>query len=226
VSPENWRDINAARHFEYFAKQIRDSLRPKLKIDGVLAIGQGTVARLVAATGPVTVSGIEINSQNAHDFLAKGIYSEFTDVDQKNSFVQKLMLSLFKNLASQNLDLKSFWQSLVSQEYGDQVYGWSSDAATQKLFEFGGVSGSVSPEFGPKVYLTLNNAGANKLDAYLKISTDYHLGKCGHKIVRLGVFGGNQVCCNLTVGVAGKLGTAGNKFVFQFGKVLDNSVVD
>ena len=145
----------------------------------MLAIGQGTVARVVAATGPVQVSGVDITGDNAQDFLAKGIYARFTDVAEKNSFVQKLMFKLFKNLASAKLDLKSVWQNLLSEQSGDQVYGWSSDPAAERLFNVGGVSGQVSPNFGSKVYLSFNNAGANKLDAYLHVGARYQLGVCG-----------------------------------------------
>ena len=177
-SPANWRDTNAARDFSSFAQQIRDSLRAKFKVDGVLAIGQGTVARLAAAAGPVKAGQVEISAANAHDFLGKDIYSRFTNVEEKNTLVQTILLEMFGRFAKGQFDVKNLWQSLTTQNFGDQVYGWSSDARIEKLFAVGGVDGRVSSSFGPKIYFTLNNADAGKLEAYLNIKSHYRLQSC------------------------------------------------
>jgi len=177
-SPANWRDINAPRDFSSFAQQIRDSLRAKFKIDGVLAIGQGTVTRLAAAAGAVKAGKVEISAGNAHDFLGKDIYSRFTNVEEKNTLVQAILLEMFGRFANGKFDVKNLWQSLTTQNYGDQVYGWASDARIDKLFAAGGVDGQVSSSFGPKIYFTLNNADAGKLEAYLNIKSNYRLQSC------------------------------------------------
>ena len=178
VTPDNWRDLNAPRSFEYFATQIRDSIARKYKIDGVISIGQGTVARMVAATGPITVDGVEITGSNAHDFLGKGIYAKFTDVTKKNQFIQKLLLKIFAKVSQAKLDLKGLWSNLLVQDSADQVYGWAQNKKLEDLFLLGEVGGLVNPTFGSQVYFTLNNAGANKLDAYTHLTAKYALGKC------------------------------------------------
>jgi len=55
---------------------------------------------------------------------------------------------------------------------------WSRDKATQQIFTKYQVAGAVSSSFGPRVDVSVNNAGGNKLDAYTTLKADYILGIC------------------------------------------------
>jgi hypothetical protein len=183
VEPANWRDLNASRHFGYFAQQISDTFAPKVKLDGVVAIGQGTVEDLIAATGPIKVDGVELNSQTARDFLATGVYARFENVRQKNNWLQKLIVALFAKLKKSELNIPALWDHLQQQSYPSDALGWSKDARVQQVFEAENVSGSVKQKMGPDVYVSLNNGAANKLDAYLEVQTSYQLSACGQTTV-------------------------------------------
>jgi hypothetical protein len=55
---------------------------------------------------------------------------------------------------------------------------WSRDKSAQQVFSKYQVAGEVSTAFGPKVDVSINNAGGNKLDAYTTLKADYLLGIC------------------------------------------------
>lgn len=177
----DWRDINASAHAPYAATLVAEGWKQKTgqTIDGVLFVGQGTVAHLISAVGGVTTRGLEITGLNAVEFLSKGIYAEFTDVDDKNAVVTEIMAKTFQKFESGKLDLKGLWESVVRDVTGDRFMAWSADEATQRLFELDEVAGVVENSYGSKVQVTLNNAGGNKLDAYAKVVAKYTAGSCG-----------------------------------------------
>jgi hypothetical protein len=177
----DWRDINASAHAPYAAKLVSEGWQQKTgqKVDGVLFVGQGTVAHLISAVDGVTARGKEVTGLNAVEFLSKGIYAEFTDVDDKNAVVAEIMARTFQKFQTGKLDLKALWESVVRDSTGDRFVAWSADKDTQRLFELDEVAGVVEDTYGSKVQVTLNNAGGNKLDAYAKVVAKYTAGSCG-----------------------------------------------
>lgn len=179
----DWRDINASAHIPDDGKIIADAWKQKFnqKIDGVLFFSQGTVAHLVGSAGQVEISGQTITQENSVEFLTKTIYAKFPDVKQKNSVVSKLMETLFKNLTEQKVDLTNLLKSLANSRNVDEIYLWSASRNTQQEIEHLGLSGLIPTASGSDVIVEINNAGGNKLDAYLKTDYSYELGKCGIK---------------------------------------------
>jgi hypothetical protein len=179
----DWRDINASSHIPDDGQIIADAWKQKFqqKIDGVLFFTQGTVAHLVGAAGQVEVSGVTLNHENTVEFLTKEIYAKFPDVKKKNAVVSKLMEKLFKSLSSNQVDAVSLVKSLSNEKNVDDIFLWSSNRQTQQEIQSLGLSGEVPTLAGSDVIVEINNAGGNKLDAYLKTSYSYELGKCGIK---------------------------------------------
>ena len=179
VNIEDWRDMNASLHTPYFGEQIANSFSKIKKIDGVLFMGQGTVAQLVAATGSMNIDGVEITSSNAADFLGKGIYARYESVPKKNAWVVAFMHTLFSRLSDQKYDAKAMWAAAIANQSGDRLSAWSVDPALQTKFVQAQVAGVVSDKLGSTTLFSVNNAGGNKLDAYLKLKASYALGACG-----------------------------------------------
>lgn len=181
VDPTNWRDINASAHFGYSAQLIRDTFYKSAhsRIDGVIFIGQGVVSELLAMTGPVDLGGKSIDSNNAVDFLSKGIYADYSLVSEKNQAVQTLLHELFTKLGHTAPNLKSLWNSIVQPQTGDRILIWSADQQLENQILQDGNGGAISQENSSDVAFTFNNSGANKLDAYLQSKAEYALGTCG-----------------------------------------------
>lgn len=179
----DWRDINASSHIPDDGAILADAWQQKFhqKIDGVLFFSQGTVAHLVGSAGQVEVSGQILNQENTVDFLTKEIYAKFTDVKKKNSVVSNLMEKLFESLSKSKVDAVNLVKSLSNEKNVDEIYLWSANPKTQQEIQSLGLSGEVPTTVGSDVIVEINNAGGNKLDAYLETSYSYELGKCGVK---------------------------------------------
>lgn len=180
VDLSDWRDINASAHAPYAAELLADGWQKVKgkKVDGVLFIGQGVVSQLSGAVGAIEVRGVKVDKDNAVDFLAKDIYAKFTKVEVKDAVVGEIASEMFKRLIAGKVSGGGLFAAAANDKTGDRVMAWSRDKATQQVFTKYQVSGEVSTDFGPKVTVTLNNAGGNKLDAYTTVKADYLLGIC------------------------------------------------
>lgn len=176
--PAVWQDLNVSAHVPYAGRQIFDTLKHRLPIDSVVFLGQGTVSNMVAAAGPIEVDGVQIDYRNVSDFLAKDIYAKHPKVSAKNAWVRSFMKTLFSRLSAKDFNLKDLWASALTNQSRGRLSAWSADPHAQQPISLAVLSGSVSNTFGSTTYFTLNNAGGNKLDAYLKVDATYNLGAC------------------------------------------------
>ena len=176
----DWRDINASAHAPYAAELLADGWQKVAgkRVDGVLFIGQGVVSQLSGAVGPIDVRGVTVDKDNAVDFFAKDIYAKFTNVQTKDAVVGELAAEMFKRLIAGKVSGSGLFAAAANDKTGDRVMGWSRDKSAQQVFTKYQVAGEVSTAFGPKVDVTVNNAGGNKLDAYTTLKADYLLGIC------------------------------------------------
>lgn len=181
VDPKLWQDLNPSAHAPYTARQIYDSwyAHKREKLAGVIFIGQGLAQDLVGLTGPLSHDGVRLDSSNMADFMAKGIYAKFPDVSDKNTFVQGMMKKLSSKLESGHLDFNGFLKSVVSNQTGDKIFAWSSNSVLEKALISDHSAGSVDAIRGNTVWVTYNNGGGNKLDAYMHASIDYRVSITG-----------------------------------------------
>ncbi|MFZ4117542.1 MAG: DUF4012 domain-containing protein [Rhodoluna sp.] len=176
----DWRDINASAHAPYAAELLADGWQKVAgkKVDGVLFIGQGVVSQLSGAVGAIDIRGVTVDKDNAVDFFAKDIYAKFTNVQVKDAVVGELAAEMFNRLLAGKISGAALFAAAANDNTGDRVMAWSRDKSTQQIFSKYQVAGEVSTAFGPKVDVTVNNAGGNKLDAYTTLKADYLLGIC------------------------------------------------
>ena len=181
VNLADWRDLNASANAPFAGQLIHDGWLEKTgqKLDGVLFVGQGTVAHIAAAGGPISVSGNALDSSNIVDFLTKGIYAKYPDVATKNTVVSLVMQKVFANLTKNKPNTNALFKSLSGEKTGDRLVAWSSHADVQKRLVAEGVAGVVNQQMGSNIQVTLNNAGGNKLDAYSHVAIDYKQLSCG-----------------------------------------------
>lgn len=180
VDLADWRDINASANVPYAGQLIYDGWLQHTgqKLDGVVFVGQGTVAHLAAAGGTISVRDNVLNKDNIVEFLTKGIYAKYPSVPTKNKVVTEVMQQLFANLTSKPLDAANFFASISNDKTGDRLTAWAADKTVQKKLVSAGAAGQVSEKLGPTVQVTVNNAGGNKLEAYANLEIEYALGAC------------------------------------------------
>lgn len=180
VDLADWRDINASAHAPYGARLLADGWEQLrgAKVDGVMFIGQGVVSQLSGAVGPIETRGVTVDKDNAVEFFAKEIYAKFTNVKDKDDVVGELAKEMFSRLVDGKVSGGGLFAAAANDKTGDRIMAWSRDKETQQIFSKYQVSGEVPTAFGPHVFVTVNNAGGNKLDAYTTLKADYLLGIC------------------------------------------------
>lgn len=173
VNWKDWRDINSWPETEPVAKAIKQGWddgtgRP---IDGVLFMGQGITGQLVALAGGVTVDGQQLTGDNTPSFFAIDIYLQYQDVDEKNAIVEAFSGILFDKLSTGPLQPADFIANIKAQPTGDKLFGWAADPELQASYGKEVLQSFALSDLKPnEIYFTSNNAGGNKLDAYLHYS--------------------------------------------------------
>ena len=178
-----WIDMNASGDVPTAAKTIATAWLDKQHepLSGVLFIGQGTMAHLLSLIGGVKVDGHTLTYQNAGEYLAKTVYDDYPDYRNKDRFVQRFGRQLTKQLASGKPNLPNLWRSASSTQSGDYPMVWATSPSLENEIVRQGLGGSVGTRYGHTPRLVINNAGGNKLDAYLRVHATYKLQKCGYK---------------------------------------------
>ena len=173
VNVKDWRDVNASANPSYAARQIASTWQAHTgqTIDGVIFIGQGITKLLVAATGQQVVQGVTINSGNVEMYLARDVYGQFPDPAKKNLFVKTFMHGLFARLVGGHLDLAAPGAAAAHPTTGDKLWVWLANRRARVSLAGAGLLGVLN-QSAPKVTLvSLNNAGGNKLDAYIHLDS-------------------------------------------------------
>jgi hypothetical protein len=145
-------------------------------IDGVLGIDPYGLAAILQMTGPIEVPGLPVplSAQNAARILLKTQYTTFDvgvpDQDQiRHDFLQQALHIAFDTLVQGNLpsphELSGILDPLVRE---GRIVFWSAHARDQPLIRKLDMAGSFPATRGKDLLaLTTQNAGNNKIDAFL-----------------------------------------------------------
>jgi hypothetical protein len=172
-----WSNITISPNFPSTAQVIAE-LFPQsggTQVDGVFAMDPYVLQALLDISGPITVDSpdVRLNGRNTAEFLLKEQY-ELHQLER---------LDLLEEVAEKTLD-QTLTGSLpnptvLANQLGplaDQgrLLAWAADPEEQALFDEVGLAGELPDlDGGDGLALVLNNAGANKLDAYLERDIAY-----------------------------------------------------
>ncbi len=145
-------------------------------IDGVLGIDPYGLAAILQLTGPIEVPGlpVQLSAQNAARILLKTQYTTFDvgvpDQDQiRHDFLQQALHIAFDTLVQGNLpsprELSDILDPLVRE---GRIVFWSAHSRDRPLIRKLDMAGSFPATRGKDLLaLTTQNAGNNKIDAFL-----------------------------------------------------------
>src|SRR6185437_6654975 len=91
---------------------------------------------------------------------------------------QSLVTQAFARISGGRLDLKGLVKGIADQASGRRVLVWASDPNEESTLQGLTVGGALPTNPGPFAMAVVNNGGGNKMDAYLKVHTDYQPGTC------------------------------------------------
>lgn len=171
VNIADWRDVNASANPALAAQQITGSWKQRTgqSIDGVIFIGQGITRMLMAATGPLGVDGRTLSADNSVMYLTHDIYADYADPVKKNHFVGDLMVKLMDALIGKSPNLSALGKTLMHPTTGDKLWVWSANLRQRNTLAKAGLLGVLNTSEDSATLVSLNNAGGNKLDAYIKV---------------------------------------------------------
>jgi hypothetical protein len=175
-----WAGLNGSPNFPWTGNLVASGWKAqgRAALDYVAAVDPYTVAAMMSATGPVTVRGISINQANAVRFLSRDVYARWKDPHQVDSVVTELVRSVFARFTAGDLDVPKLIQALKKPAEQRRLLIWAANPQEENQLSKYRVSGALPMQPGPFAMAVVNNGGGNKLDAYLKVHTDYQPGEC------------------------------------------------
>ncbi len=173
------QDVTYSPHFPSDARVIAE-LYPQAggqAVDGVIAIDPKGLAALLELTGPVTVDGLPepLTAENAVEILTRSQYLDLGDRAARGEVLASATKATFEKLTNSSLPApRTLADALSPATRGGHLRLWSPDASEQALFErLGADGGLVLPKGADGFSVVQQNAGNNKIDAYLERSIRY-----------------------------------------------------
>jgi hypothetical protein len=151
-------------------------------IDGVIGVDPPALAALLDVTGPVTVPGYAtpITGATLTDFVESKEYAVFTGADQtlRKTFLTRVATAVLHQLLSGSGDPHAIAAALGQQAGTHHLSIWSAVPAEQAQISGTPLAGEIPRTTAPFVALTVDNAGASKLDYYLDRTLTYRATSC------------------------------------------------
>jgi hypothetical protein len=151
-------------------------------IDGVIGIDPPALAALLNVTGPVTVAGYPtpLTGANLTNFIESKEYAVFTGADQtlRKTFLTTVATAILHKLLSGGGDSQSIASTLGHEAGTSHLSIWSAQPAEQAQLSGTPLAGEIPVTKRPFVSLTVDNAGASKLDYYLDRTLTYRAVTC------------------------------------------------
>lgn len=149
-------------------------------IDGVVSIDPIALGRVLLATGPITVSGVEISSDNALQVLLSDAYewwnpyASVAEAAASDAFFAGVAQTVFAKLSTGEFDLKDMAWALNESIQRGNIMLWSEDPALAKLTEGERLSGALPADDVDQatVGVFFRNTSASKIDFYMNSAVD------------------------------------------------------
>lgn len=170
-------DLTLTPHFPWVGEMAADLYQQATGrvVDGVIAADPMVLRELLRDTGPVRLAGgVDLNADNAVDFLLGGQYELSADSERPDALGDALS-AIFAEVAQGALpdpiELADQLGGVVEQR---RLLLWSARPAEQDLLEFLGAAGALpDPSGAHGEGFTVSNAGGGDIDRYLRRRASY-----------------------------------------------------
>jgi Protein of unknown function (DUF4012) len=151
-------------------------------IDGVIGVDPPALAALLNVTGPVTVAGYSspLTGANLTGFMESKEYAVFTGANQtlRKTFLTTVATAILHKLLSGGGDSQAIATALGHEAGTSHLSIWSAQPAEQAQISGTPLAGEIPVTKAPFVSMTVDNAGASKLDYYLDRTLTYRAVTC------------------------------------------------
>ncbi|HEY7477835.1 MAG TPA: DUF4012 domain-containing protein [Actinomycetota bacterium] len=189
----SWQNLNMTPDFPSAAKAALGNLEagggPSL--DGVIAADPFALAAMLRVTGPVPVPGLDlrVGTDNVVPFTTFDAYELFDGADQRKEVLGGVAAEVFTRFLEIQGRGPQRLRALASATSGGHLKLYVTDVELEQGLKLAGVAGvyGASDDGADVVAVTVNNAAANKVDAFAERSVTYdvRLGGPGESIATL-----------------------------------------
>jgi len=174
-----WQSVTISPHFPSDAQVIR-SLYPQSggrPVDAVVAIDPFTIQAILKVVGPIPVAGAPapLTGDNAAQVLLFDQYRAFADNEQddRKDFLAGVTKSLSERLLGGAVPIGPLAKALQPMVDQKHLMVSAGAAAEEPAFARLGLTGAMAPVRGDSLAVVVQNAGASKIDWFLRRKVDY-----------------------------------------------------
>jgi hypothetical protein len=146
-------------------------------IDGVVAVDPAGLAALLGVVGPVSLPAwpVPLTPDNALDVLLKDQYAGLENPERVD-FLASLTQEVWRRLTGPTVpSVEILLRALGPAVRDKHVMVAATRPSEEHLYQALGVGGAMAPVRGDFLGVITQNAGGNKLDAYLRRDIDYRV---------------------------------------------------
>lgn len=144
-------------------------------VDGAISVDPLALARIMRATGPVTVDGHELNSENVVRFLLSEAYALYDGASDADEIFKQVALAVMDSLVGGDFDPGKLWTAVRESIDAGSVMFWSADPEIQEMITPWRLSGILPASNDPATVLGVFFRDASlgsKIDYYLRTETE------------------------------------------------------
>ncbi|PJJ61800.1 uncharacterized protein DUF4012 [Compostimonas suwonensis] len=146
-------------------------------VDGVISIDPLALARILEATGPITLSsGDVLSSDNAVSLLVNGVYMRYPrneDAPLADAFFQAAASEIINKITTGDFDIKTMTRAITEGINHGSIMMWSASPDEQALLDGTPLQGTLPKTNDEKTVIGVyyRDTSASKIDYYLQTST-------------------------------------------------------
>ncbi|MEM9466179.1 MAG: DUF4012 domain-containing protein [Actinomycetota bacterium] len=148
-----------------------------LSIEGVVTLDPYAIAAVLEVTGPVTVDELRLGSSNAAEFLLIDQYTRYADDETgRVAALSALVAAAFDAFTSGELPGPRVLADAIGPSVEEDRLGvwWKPGGSATDLIDIAGLDARFpTPDGGDLIGVVHQNAGQNKIDAYLERTLEY-----------------------------------------------------
>lgn len=147
-----------------------------IAVDGTITVDPTTLSYLVAATKPaVLADGRQVRAADLVGLVESRIYAETTDQAARGRFFAEVGRAAYQAVSSGAGSMPALLRALGRAAGEGRLLVASNHPDEQRLLAATPLGGALPAAPGPFLAVVTQNAGATKLDYWLRRSTDYRL---------------------------------------------------
>ncbi|MGW0036418.1 DUF4012 domain-containing protein [Gordonia sp. NPDC003376] len=150
------------------------------QLDGAIALDPIALSYVLKVTGPLTLPGGEkITADNVVPITLSTSYERFAEDNQaRKDYLQSISKAAVQQLSTFKGDTGALLEALGRGVHERRIMVYSTDPGEEKILQTTNLGHEIADVDAPYASVTIQNAGGNKLDYYLRRKVEYVAAGC------------------------------------------------